>query len=90
MEIIGKLGANWKANLAVLENLSKQTRTKYSDQYGINFDNLTTETDKNKAVNYQDIPQFLNGVDWRSNQSLQPTTFGGDSDVDRILNELFP
>lgn len=88
MEIIGKLGANWKANLAVLENLSKETRRIYSDQYGINFGNLTTDIDKNKAVGYQDIPQFLNGADWRSNQSLSPTTSGGDSDVDAILNEL--
>lgn len=88
MEIIGKLGANWKANLAVLENLSKETRTRYSDQYGISFGELTTDIDKNKAVGYQDIPQFLNGVDWRNNQSLSPTTSGGDSDVDAILKEL--
>ena len=89
MDIIGQLGANWKANIAVLENLAKTSSNNYLDRYQNQYGNLKTEEDISKAAKFGNLPQFLGGIDWRADgiQKLSPST-GIDSDIQAILDEL--
>ena len=65
MDIIGNLGPNWKANLSTLENLANTTRRQYSDRYETRIGRVGDE-DLKEANQYQTIPQFLGGRDWRA------------------------
>lgn len=85
-EIIGQLGPNVKANLAVLENLAKTSARDYQSKYEEGFKNLTREEDKIRARNYTEIPQFLDGRNWRESFGNQGETTGRRT-VDDILND---
>ena len=90
MDIIGQLGANWKKNLSVVENLSKTRERQYLKRYELDFGNLTVDADKDLAGQYGDIPKFLGGIDWNSGQALGTQTTNNQSpfDTDAILKDL--
>jgi len=89
MGIIGNIGADWKSNLATLENLSKTSTRDYLNRYEIQYDNLKKEDDVVKAAKYGQLPKFLGGIDWRSGttQSAQ-TSLGISPEIDAMLKEL--
>jgi len=82
MDIIGQLGANWKANLATLENLTNQSLRSYNDAYDMKIKRLTDDQELIEAKEYQNIPQFLQGQDWR--QGLNATSSTTPEDPLRI------
>lgn len=89
MDIIGQLGANWKANIAVLENLAKTSSKNYLDRYQVQYGNLKTEEDINKAAKFGNLPQFLGGIDWRAGGIQTPPPISGiDPEIQAILNDL--
>ena len=83
MDIIGQLGANWKSNLATLENLTNQSTRSYNDAYNIRTKRLTDDKELIEAKEYQNLPQFLQGQDWR--QGLNATSSTA-TDVDELVN----
>jgi len=90
MDIIGQLGANWKANIAVLENLAKTSKSNYIDRYNMQYNNLKKEADITKAKQYADLPQFLGGIDWRNEGVIAPASLQGsqlriDPEIDKLL-----
>ena len=72
MDIIGNLGANWKANLATLESLANRTQREYTDKYKVRIGRVGDE-DLQEANKYETIPQFLGGRDWRQSMSTAGT-----------------
>ena len=89
MDIIGQLGSNWKANIAVLENLAKTSNDNYLNRYQNQYGNLKTEEDINKAAKFGNLPQFLGGIDWRADGiQTPPPSAGIKPDIQAILNEL--
>jgi len=84
MDIIGNLGANYKANLATLESLANRTKREYADKYKVRIGRVGDE-DLQEANKYETIPEFLGGKDWR--QSVLTT--GTMSLEDRLNKPIY-
>jgi|11_taG_2_1085331.scaffolds.fasta_scaffold05420_2 hypothetical protein len=87
MDIIGNLGANWKANLATLESLANRTQREYADKYKVRIGRVGDE-DLQEANKYETIPQFLGGRDWR--QSMPTIGTQTPPNIQSLLNKYPP
>ena len=85
MNIVGNLGANWKSNLATLENLSKTTSREYMDVYNIRVKDIEDDQERLRADQYGTLPQFLGGMDWRQS-GVTTSTPASSTDIENILN----
>ena len=72
MDIIGKLGANYKANLATLQNLYDTTVRSYNDRLNIRTKQLTKVEDQDEVADYVNLPQFLGGRNWQQITDQEP------------------
>ena len=86
MDIVGNLGANWKSNLATLENLSKTTSREYMDVYNIRVKDIENDQERLKADQYGTLPQFLGGMDWRQTGATTSTPASSTS-IENLLNK---
>jgi len=87
MDIIGNLGANWKANLATLESLANRTQREYADKYNVRIGRVGDEN-LEEANKYEIIPQFLGGRDWK--QSMPSVGTQTSPSIQSILDKYPP
>lgn len=86
MDIVGNLGANWKSNLATLENLSKTTSREYMDVYNIRVKDIENDQERLQADQYGTLPQFLDGMDWRQTGATTSTPASSTA-IENLLNK---
>lgn len=86
MDIVGNLGANWKSNLATLENLSKTTSREYMDVYNIRVKDIEDDQERLRADQYGTLPQFLDGMDWRQTGATTSTPASSTA-IENLLNK---
>jgi len=79
MDIIGNLGPNVDANLAVLENLAKGTTRSYTDKYNLKYKQLEDVKEIESARQYIDLPKFLGG--------RKTTRNSGNRTLEDIMND---
>jgi len=82
MEIIGQLGANYKSNLKVLENLHNTTIRDYDNFYNQKFREIEDQEKKEEAEqNYKNLPKFLGGLQWDQTTDSKKTTDMTDDEL---------